>query len=118
MTRDRVIRLSVGLVACGIFVPPLVTGFATVVSIVAAATLGAVLAVIAVPLFASRLPSSSLEFLRHRRSFAVWIAVGLLAVTQSVRLSVFMHDVARETYSVFPPPGLFGVVQPGFVHHA
>jgi hypothetical protein len=41
-----------------------------------------------------------------------------LAVTQSVRLSVFMHDVTRESYSVFPPPGILGVVHPGFVHHA
>jgi alpha-1,2-mannosyltransferase len=118
MTRDRVIRLSVGLVACGIFVPPLVTGLATVVSMVVALTLSAVLAVIGVTLLASRLPSSSLEFLQHRRSFAIWIAVGLLAVAQSVRLSVFMHDVTRESYSVFPPPGIFGVVHPGFVHHA
>jgi len=55
MTRDRVIRLSVGLVACGIFVPPLVTGLATVVSLVVAVTLGAVLAVIGVALLASRL---------------------------------------------------------------
>jgi len=29
-----------------------------------------------------------------------------------------MHDVTRECYSVFPPPGIFGVVHPGFVHHA
>jgi hypothetical protein len=42
----------------------------------------------------------------------------VLAVAQSVRLSVFMHDVTRESYSVFPPPGIFGVVHPGFVHHA
>ena len=93
MTRDRVIRLSVGLVACGILVPPLVTGLATVVSIVVAVTLGAMLAVFGVTLLASRLSSSSLEFLRHRRSFAVWIAVGLLAVAQSVRLSVFMEGL-------------------------
>ena len=118
MTRERVIRLSVSLVACGIFVPPLVTGLATVVPIVVAVTLGGVLAMIGVALLASRLASSSLEFLQHRRPFAVWIAVGLLAVTQSVRLSVFMHDVTRESYSVFPPPGIFGVVHPGFVHHA
>ena len=61
MTRDRVIRLSVSLVACGIFVPPLVTGLATVVPIVVAITLGAVLAMIGVALLASRLPSSSLD---------------------------------------------------------
>jgi alpha-1,2-mannosyltransferase len=118
MTPDRVIRLSVSLVACGIFVPPLVTGLATVVPIVVAVTLSAVLATIGVTLLASRLRSSSLEFLQHRGPLAVWIAVGLLAVTQSVRLSVFMHDVTRESYSVLPPPGIFGVVHPGFVHHA
>jgi hypothetical protein len=54
------------------------------VSIVVAVTLGAVLAVLGVTLLASRLASSSLEFLQHRRSFAAWIAVGLLAVTLSV----------------------------------
>ena len=118
MTRDRLIHLSVSLVACGIFVPPLVTALATVVPIVAAVTLSAVLAIIGVTLLASRLRSSPLEFLRYRYPLALWIAVGLLAVTQSVRLSVFMHDVTRESYSVFPPPGIFGVVHPGFVHHA
>jgi hypothetical protein len=118
MTHDRAIRVSAGLVASGIFVPPLVTGLATVVSMGVAVTLSAVLAVIGVTRLASRLPSSSLEFLQHRRSFAIWIAVGLLAIAQSVRLSVFMHDVTRESYSVFPPPGIFGVVHPGFVHHA
>ena len=70
MTRERVIRLSVSLVACGIFVPPLVTGLATVVPIVVAVTLGGVLAMIGVVLLASRLASSSREFLQHRRPFA------------------------------------------------
>lgn len=118
MTRDRAVRVSVSLVASGIFVPPLVTGLATLAPIVLAVMLGAALATIGATLLASRMTSASLEFLKHRRPFAMWIVVGLLAVTQSVRLSVFMHDVTRESYSVFPPPGILGVVHPGFVHHA
>jgi hypothetical protein len=70
MSRDRVIRVSVSLMACGIFLPPLVTGLATIASTAVAVTLGTALAAIGVTRLASRLPSSSLEFLKHRRPFA------------------------------------------------
>jgi hypothetical protein len=104
--------LIVSAVACAVLLPPLMTGLEAIVPTGVAIAVGLSLAAIAVAWLAKRVP----QIPRGMR-FAVWIAVALLAVVQSARISLFMHDVTRESCSVFPPPG-FGVIHEGFVHHA
>jgi alpha-1,2-mannosyltransferase len=115
---DRVIRAAVGTITAGIFTPPLAAALSAVVPTALAVAIALALGVLGGRLLASRVSNPFLDLIKPRRVFAAWTIVGLLVVTQSVRLSVFMHDVSRESYSVFPPEKLFGVLNPGFVHHA
>jgi alpha-1,2-mannosyltransferase len=115
---DRLIRATVGTITAGIFTPPLAAALSAVAPTLLAVAIGLALGVIAGRMVASRVSNAFLDLLKSRRVFAAWTIVGLFVVTQSVRLSVFMHDVSRVSYSVFPPGKLFGILNPGFVHHA
>jgi Glycosyltransferase family 87 len=118
VTHDRLIRGTVSAIAAGIFTPPLVAALAAILPLTLAIVVGLGLGVIGARMLALRRSNAFLHLLEPRPVFVVWTIVALLAVVQSVRLSVFMHDVSSESYSVFPPEKLFGVLHPGFVHHA